>query len=122
MELMIFGTLMIAGGFASVIYGNYLNNDLSTQISSYFSGANPGTTWMIFGAVAIVLGIILVVNGNSNTKFDKRIDQELGGTHISDTQRKFLRAYLEQLDDGVITMEQYKVLKYKLLNPERPNT
>lgn len=116
MVLMIFGALMIAGGFASVIYGNFMNNDLSAQLAHYGSGGDPGNIWMILGVIAIVIGIALVIYGSMRMKADKRLEKEFGDVHISSYQRSVLSVYQAQLKNGVISKEEYKAKAEKLLS------
>lgn len=61
----ILGILLLVAGVISAIYGNSMNNSVEAQLSSLFSSGttDPGTTWIIIGVVAIVLGLILVVGG-----------------------------------------------------------
>ena len=119
MVLMILGALLIVGGFASVIYGNFMNNDFSTQLSHYDSGfVDPGNIWMILGVIAIIIGIVMVVCGPKQIKTEKRLEKETGGATISSYQRNILKVYQSQLDNGVITKEEYQVKKEKLLNEE----
>lgn len=72
MVLMVLGALIIAGGFSSVIYGNFMNNDFSSQLF-YSDGLfdDPGTIWMICGGVAIVFGILMVLAGSEDLKSEK---------------------------------------------------
>lgn len=118
MILMIFGALLIAGGFASVIYGNFMNNDFWSQLAHYSSGGDPGNIWMILGVVAIIVGIIMVICGYKQVKTEKRLDQETIGRYISNYQRNILKEYQAQLDNGVITKEEYQAKKEKLLNED----
>lgn len=118
MVLMILGALLIAGGFASVIYGNFMNNDFSSQLAHYSSGGDPGNIWMIFGVVAIIIGIIMVICGAKQMKTEKQIEHETGGTYISKFQRDMLKEYQEQLNNGVITKEEFQVKKEKLLKED----
>ncbi|MBQ9837906.1 MAG: SHOCT domain-containing protein [Oscillospiraceae bacterium] len=118
MVLMILGALLVAGGFASVIYGNFMNNDFSSQLAHYSSGGDPGNIWMIIGVIAILVGIVMIICGPSQMKAEKRFEKEIGGARISSYQRNLLKVYLSQLDNGVITKEEYQAKKEKLLNEE----
>lgn len=115
MELLVFGALFVVGGFASVIYGNYMNTELSYKVYSFLSGKNPGDTWLLLGAIAIIVGFVLVIRGPKKIEEDKRIEQEAGGRYLTTPQKEFLRAYLKQLKDGVISREEYERLKNDLL-------
>lgn len=54
--------IMIAGG-ALISYGSSLNNSFEAQLNSLLSSGavDPGTTWITFGALGILLGLILLV-------------------------------------------------------------
>ena len=114
--LMILGALLIAGGFASVIYGNFMNNDFSSQLAHYSSGGDPGNIWMIIGVIAILIGIVMVICGPKQMKAEKRFEKETGGVSISNYQRNLLKVYQSQLDNGVITKDEYQSKKEKLLS------
>ena len=121
MILIIFSALLIAGGFASVIYGNFMNNDFSSQLAHYSSGGDPGNTWMILGGIAILIGIVLVICRPKQIKAEKRFEKETGGARTSSYQRNMLKVYQPQLDNGVIdviTKEEYQAKKEKLLSEE----
>lgn len=66
----IFGVIMIIAGLASVIYGFNQNNSFESQLESLFSSGNtdPGTIWIIVGAVILIIGIILLANGIKQKK------------------------------------------------------
>lgn len=63
--MIVFGVAFIVLGIISTIYGINLNNSLEAQLSAFFkSGStNPGTIWIIVGATAIVIGLILLAVG-----------------------------------------------------------
>ena len=69
---MVLGLLFLAGGVASLIYGYNLNNNLEAQWDAMFSSASvdPGTPWIIGGAIATVLGLVFIIfalfNANRN--------------------------------------------------------
>lgn len=61
--MLILGVVLIVLGLASTIYGVTLNNSAEAQLNALFGTGviNPGTTWIIVGAVVGVIGIILLV-------------------------------------------------------------
>ena len=76
MGLLIFGIIATVCGFASVIYGNYMNNDFSSQLAHYGSSMEPGALWIIIGIAAIVIGVILIICGIYRFRSEKNIDRE----------------------------------------------
>lgn len=116
MAIMVLGALLVAGGFASVIYGNFMNNDFSSQLAHYSSGGDPGNIWMIIGIIAILIGIVMVICGPKQMNAEKHFEEEIGGASISSYQRNLLKVYQSQLDNGVITKEEYQEKKEKLLS------
>lgn len=115
---MVLGALLVAGGFASVIYGNFMNNDFSSQLAHYSSGGDPGNIWMIIGVITLLVGIIMIICGPRQMKAEKSIEKETGGASISSYQRNLLKVYQSQLDNGVITKEEYQAKKEKMLSEE----
>lgn len=63
--MFILGILLAVLGAGSLVYGFAQNNSLEAQFTSFFSSGavNPGTTWIIIGAAAAVLGIVLMIIG-----------------------------------------------------------
>lgn len=66
-----FGIFMLIGGIISAIYGVYLNNDVSSQLESFFSSGNtnPGDIFLYIGIIVAVLGVVFIFIGsvkNSN--------------------------------------------------------
>lgn len=61
--MLILSVILIVLGLASTIYGVTLNNSAEAQLNALFGTGviNPGTTWIIVGAVVGVIGIILLV-------------------------------------------------------------
>lgn len=61
--MIIVGGILAALGLASVIYGISLNNDMEAQLNAVFTKgtANPGTVWIVVGAVAMAIAAILIV-------------------------------------------------------------
>lgn len=116
MVLLILGALLAAGGFASVIYGNFMNNDFSSQLAHYSSGGDPGDSWITFGVIAIIVGVIMVIYGPTQMKAEKKFEREAGGSNLTSYQRNLLAVYISQLDNGVITEEEYLSKRDKLLN------
>ena len=120
MGMLIFGVLLAAGGFASMMYGDSVNNDLSAQFRYYLNGESggPGDVWMMLGAFGILVGIVLLVcglaqlkNGNEEEEIiyvqEKKADKVVF-EYDPRFNKKMMKAYLEQLNNGVLTMEQYK--------------
>ena len=60
----------------------------------------------------------MVICGPRQIKAEKRLEKETGGASISSYQRNILKVYQSQLDNGVITKEEYLAKKEKLLNEE----
>lgn len=60
----ILGLALIIGGTISVIHGTTLNDDFMRQLEHIWNTGrtNPGTIWIIVGAVAITLGIVSLVS------------------------------------------------------------
>lgn len=115
MEMIIIGILMMAGGFASVIYGDYMNHDISSQLAHYSSGGDPGTNWIGFGVLAILVGGVLLFWGFEKRKLDKKSEQDALIGKLSRYQRNLLEEYQAQLKNGVISKEEYLEKKEKLL-------
>ncbi|MCL2138037.1 MAG: DUF3185 family protein [Treponema sp.] len=63
--MILFGVILSIAGIASLIWGIYANNSLEQQFSSVMSGGsgNPGTIFIIIGAVVLVIGIVLLIMG-----------------------------------------------------------
>ncbi len=70
--MLVIGILLVLAGAGSTIFGIVQNNDLERQMESIFESgtANPGTVWIVVGAVALVVGIILLVVNFKKTKKD----------------------------------------------------
>jgi hypothetical protein len=63
--MFILGIILALLGAGSLVFGFIQNNSLEAQFTSFISSGSvdPGTLWIIIGAVAAVLGIILIVIG-----------------------------------------------------------
>lgn len=61
--MLMIGILLMLAGAGSTIFGIVQNNDLERQMESIFESgtANPGTVWIVVGAVALIAGIVLVI-------------------------------------------------------------
>lgn len=61
----IWGILFMIAGGALSSYGSSLNNSLEAQLNSFLSSGakNPGTVWITFGVLSIVLGLVLLIAG-----------------------------------------------------------
>ena len=68
--MLIFGIILLLGGAGSLIYGFIQNNSVQAQLSALFSSGsvNPGTIFIIAGAVAAVLGLIFIIIGATKKK------------------------------------------------------
>lgn len=63
----VFGVILAILGAGSCIYGIVQNNSMDAQLSSIFSSgrANPGTIFILVGAVFSAIGIFLWIKGRS---------------------------------------------------------
>lgn len=69
----IIGLILFFGGCYSLYYGITQNNSLEAQLSSLFSGAtNPGTIFVVLGAIALVIGIALFIWGVASNSKNKK--------------------------------------------------
>ena len=64
------GIILSIAGVVSLILGIVKNNNVESQLESIFENgvANPGTPFIIVGAIAAVIGIVLVIAGMSKKK------------------------------------------------------
>lgn len=69
-ELVIIGIILIVLGAGGSIFGFIQNNSIEAQMKSLFrsGNTNPGTVFIIIGAVLAVIGIILFIKGLSNKR------------------------------------------------------
>ena len=69
MNLILFGIIIMLGGGGLIIYGNHLNDNFKSQVESIFTSGttNPGNAWIIAGAVALLIGLLLTITGIVNT-------------------------------------------------------
>lgn len=121
MGSLVFGIMLVVSGFISIIYGNNLNNNYEEQFVSFWEKgqSNPGDTWIYIGVGLLLVGIILSIYGIiQHTNTLKREERELNSTYVTKFQRKILREYHEQLENGVITKARYEELKEKLLSDQ----
>lgn len=63
--MIIAGIILIVVGAATIIYGVSLNNSVEAQLEALLGSGttDPGTIWIIIGAVAAVIGVILLITG-----------------------------------------------------------
>lgn len=63
--MVIIGVILMVLGIGSAVFGYMQNNSLEAQFSSFLKNGsvNPGTTWIVIGAAALVVGIILLIIG-----------------------------------------------------------
>ena len=59
----IFGVILMIAGAVSAIYGINVNSNIEAQWRSVLENgqANPGTTYIIIGAIAFVIGLGLLI-------------------------------------------------------------
>lgn len=64
------GIILALLGAVSCVYGITQNNSFESQLGSLLSSGstNPGTTFIVIGAVAAVIGIVLLIIGLSKKK------------------------------------------------------
>lgn len=64
------GIILLVVGVAGCIYGYSLNNSLEAQLSSLFEYgySDPGTIFIIIGAVCAVLGVVFIIAGLTKKK------------------------------------------------------
>ncbi len=66
---MLVGAIIAILGLFSAIFGIINLNSLEAQLSSAFSGStNPGYIWLAVGAVAIIIGVIVMFKSKKNEK------------------------------------------------------
>ncbi|MGI6151088.1 MAG: DUF3185 family protein [Christensenellales bacterium] len=67
--MFIFGIILAVLGAGSLIFGFVQNNSLEAQFTSFISSGtvNPGTTWIIIGVIAVILGIVLMGIGKKKS-------------------------------------------------------
>ncbi len=65
MEMIIIGSILMAVGLGTMIFGFVRNNDLEAQLASAFStgSLNPGTIWIVLGFVVLAAGLVLLLLG-----------------------------------------------------------
>jgi len=63
--MIIAGIIMIVVGAVSLIYGIIQNNSLEARLEAFFSSGttDPGTVWIVVGAIVAVVGVILLIVG-----------------------------------------------------------
>ncbi len=61
---LLFGLLFSGGGVGGIVYGCNMNNSVEAQWDSFWNNGStdPGTAWIIIGAAAAVLGIIMLMS------------------------------------------------------------
>ncbi len=60
---LVVGIFFMLAGIVSIICGIVQNDDLERRMEAVLAGrsANPGTVWIIVGAIVLVVGVILLV-------------------------------------------------------------
>ena len=68
--MLVLGILLLLGGAGSLIWGFMQNNNAEAQLRSLLSSGqmDPGTIFIIVGAVCAVLGLILTIIGATKKK------------------------------------------------------
>ena len=63
--MVIIGVILMVFGVGSAVFGYMQNNSLEAQLTSILGSGrlNPGTTWIVIGAAALVVGIVLLILG-----------------------------------------------------------
>ncbi len=63
--MFILGIILTLLGVGSLVFGLMQNNSLEAQFTSLLSSGSvdPGTIWIIVGAVAVILGLVLIILG-----------------------------------------------------------
>lgn len=69
-ELVIIGIILIVLGAGGSIYGIIQNNSIEAQMKSLFENGSidPGTVFIVGGAVIAVIGIVVLIKGLSRKK------------------------------------------------------
>ena len=69
-ELVIIGIILIVLGAGGSIYGIIQNNSIDAQMKSLFENGSidPGTVFIVGGAVIAVIGIVVLMKGLSRKK------------------------------------------------------
>lgn len=62
-EMLVLSVILMLAGCASLAYGIIQNNDVEKQLESLFEkgSVNPGNVWIAIGAIALVIGIVLLI-------------------------------------------------------------
>lgn len=71
--MLVLGILIFLLGGGLALHGLNVNQSLAAQLASAFEKGtlNPGTTWLIIGAVVAVLGIAVIVFAVIKKKYFK---------------------------------------------------
>ena len=66
--MLIGGILLLIAGAISCVVGITQNNNLEAQVTSLMNSgnANPGTIFIVIGAIAAAVGLILLILGLKN--------------------------------------------------------
>ena len=69
-ELVVIGIILIVLGAGGSIYGIIQNNSIDAQMKSLFENGSidPGTVFIVGGAVIAVIGIVVLIKGLSRKK------------------------------------------------------
>ena len=64
------GIVLMIAGVASIIYGVAQNDSMEAQFESIFNSGtkDPGNMWIIIGAVAAILGLVMLIAGLTKQK------------------------------------------------------
>ena len=68
--MLAFGVILLIAGSCSMIYGITQNNSTSAQMRSFLSNGsvNPGTVFIVIGAIAAALGLVLIIISSTKTQ------------------------------------------------------
>lgn len=63
--MIVVGVILMVAGAASLIVGFSQNSSLEAQFTSILSSGatNPGTPWIIAGAIVATIGLVLLIAG-----------------------------------------------------------
>lgn len=63
--MIILGIILLLAGAGSAVYGLQLNDSMEAQLDYIFTTGtkDPGTTWIVAGAIVAVIGLVLLVSG-----------------------------------------------------------
>lgn len=65
---LVFGLLFSGAGVGAIAYGSILNDSIEAQMKAVLQNGNtnPGMSWIVFGAAAAVVGVVMLVSAWHN--------------------------------------------------------